>query len=418
MEAVRELKVLVVLIIIPCVSCIFTPLTVEIEGRDQIITWYFRNGFGYMEILSLLANYHNINMSLRTLHRILRQLNLGRKMRIHRCPINRILIEIRRELTGSGCNIGYREMHQRLISKGFQVDRDSVRIVLKILDPEGVELRSRHRLRRRRYVAKGPNFIWHIDGNDKLLPFGFAIHGAIDGYSRKILWLLISPTSKNPAIIANHFLQLVKRIDGVPIKIRADRGVENSRIAGIQRFLRRNHNDESAGMGSFIFGKSTSNQRIESWWSYLRRNQLTWWMNFFKDLRDQGFYDDSNPVHVESLRFCFYPILQDELYDVVYHWNHHKIRPVRTAESPSGRPDVLFFLPEEQDTRDYKQDAEYNEVVMAEQLFAGKRPTFCCKDDFAELACILIVENDLQLPRTASEAKMLYLELNNLINDF
>ena len=29
--------------------------------------------------------------------------------------------------------------------------------------------------------------MWHIDGYDKLKPFDFAIHGAIDGYSRKIL---------------------------------------------------------------------------------------------------------------------------------------------------------------------------------------------------------------------------------------
>ena len=29
---------------------------------------------------------------------------------------------------------------------------------------------------------KGSNYCWHIDGNDKLLPYGFAIHGCIDGY--------------------------------------------------------------------------------------------------------------------------------------------------------------------------------------------------------------------------------------------
>ena len=31
--------------------------------------------------------------------------------------------------------------------------------------------------------------MWHVDGYDKLKPFSFAIHSAIDGYSRKILWL-------------------------------------------------------------------------------------------------------------------------------------------------------------------------------------------------------------------------------------
>lgn len=28
----------------------------------------------------------------------------------------------------------------------------------------------------------GPNFLWHVDGYDKLKQFGFAIHGAIVGY--------------------------------------------------------------------------------------------------------------------------------------------------------------------------------------------------------------------------------------------
>jgi hypothetical protein len=39
------------------------------------------------------------------------------------------------------------------------------------LDPEGTHLRRTHRLKRRVYCAKGPNYIWHLDGYDKLKPF-------------------------------------------------------------------------------------------------------------------------------------------------------------------------------------------------------------------------------------------------------
>lgn len=28
---------------------------------------------------------------------------------------------------------------------------------------------------------QGPDFVWHLDGYDKLKPYGFAIHGCIDG---------------------------------------------------------------------------------------------------------------------------------------------------------------------------------------------------------------------------------------------
>ncbi len=82
---------------------------------------------------------------------------------------------------------------------------------------------------------QGPNFCWHIDGNDKLLPYGFAIHGCIDGYvvdfynthdtskfnlatnylynsfSRKILWLEVSSTNKNSSVIAGYYLKAVEK---------------------------------------------------------------------------------------------------------------------------------------------------------------------------------------------------------------
>ena len=34
--------------------------------------------------------------------------------------------------------------------------------------------------------------MWNLDRYDKLKPFGFPIHGAIDGYSRRILWLRVT----------------------------------------------------------------------------------------------------------------------------------------------------------------------------------------------------------------------------------
>lgn len=60
--------------------------------------------------------------------------------------------------------------------------RDTVLEGQRLLDPEGVELRRRHELRRRIYQNRGPNYAIHIDGFDKLKPYGFPIHGAIDGY--------------------------------------------------------------------------------------------------------------------------------------------------------------------------------------------------------------------------------------------
>lgn len=58
---------------------------------------------------------------------------------------------------------------------------------MSILDPAGNALRRSHRLHRRVYTNDGPNQIVHIDGYDKLKPFGLCIHGAIDGYNLVLL---------------------------------------------------------------------------------------------------------------------------------------------------------------------------------------------------------------------------------------
>lgn len=31
------------------------------------------------------------------------------------------------------------------------------------------------------YRTKGPNYAWHIDGQDKLKRYGLCVHGCIDG---------------------------------------------------------------------------------------------------------------------------------------------------------------------------------------------------------------------------------------------
>lgn len=62
--------------------------------------------------------------------------------------------------------------------------------------------------------------MWHIDGHDKLKPFGFSIHGCIDGFSRRLLWLEVASTNINAEVIAKYYLDAVKQVGGLPRKIR------------------------------------------------------------------------------------------------------------------------------------------------------------------------------------------------------
>ena len=119
-------------------------------------------------------------------------------------------------------------MHQKCWLNNIITDRETFRILLRLLDSEGVDLRSRNRLRRRVYHSRGPNYVWHIDGYDKIKPFGIAISGCIDGFSRKMLWLEAYKTNNDPKVIAGYFMDAVVTAGGCPARVRFDLRTENS----------------------------------------------------------------------------------------------------------------------------------------------------------------------------------------------
>ena len=140
--------------------------------RDGLISTYFHLKFNHVEVFPFLTLSHGIRLSFRQLKRILRNQGLFRR-RNYSNPYE-IVSAVERELCGSGSSIGYRLRHHRLRNDyDLAVDKEIVRLILKTLDPKGFERRPRRRLRRRKYYAKGPNYIWHIDGYDEVKPLGF-----------------------------------------------------------------------------------------------------------------------------------------------------------------------------------------------------------------------------------------------------
>ena len=385
--------------------------------RDSLIEGYFHLGINYTEILAFLVLCHGICLSMRQLKRILRERGLTRRSRLS--PVNEIVDVIESELQGSGRLLGYRLMHKRIgLSHSLVVDRETVRAVMKALDPEGVERRSQHRLVRRNYHAKRPNFIWHIDGYDKLKPFEFCIHGAIDGYSRCIMWLEVDHSNNNPCTIAKYFLNCVCRVGGTATVVRGDCGTENCYVAAFQRFFREGQGDTFAGDISFMYGRSVSNQRIEAWWSMLRKMETDFWINYFKDLREVGLYCDDDILHVQCLKFCYMPLLKEELYRVVELWNLHRIRPQSSNEhSPPGRPEVLYFLPELNGKVRHIHNVTLDDIELAEHVCDGQTGMDDSFQVFEELASIIMGDEGLNPPRNPDEALQLYIDLLGYIED-
>ena len=196
---------------------------------------------------------HGIVLSLRQLKRILARRQLRR--RNNTSDMDAVLQAIDTELNGSGSTVGYRALWQRLLcDHNLVIGKETVRRVLRIVDPTGVERHSRNRLRRRQYQGKGPNYVWHVDGYDKLKPFGFCIHGCIDGFSQHILLLEVRTTNNDPGVTAKYFLDYIHSIGGLPCIVRGDNGTENVNTAAIQHFFRRDANDVFAGEKSFMYG--------------------------------------------------------------------------------------------------------------------------------------------------------------------
>ena len=125
--------------------------------RNKIIENYFNIGLTPSEIALFLVSVHGIGISLRQLKRILRRLGCTRCQR--RSNLNEVVEAVEEELRGSGSLLGYRVMHQRLVNQHrLATAREVVQHVLRVFDPEGVEHRSQHRLKRQIYRCKGPNY--------------------------------------------------------------------------------------------------------------------------------------------------------------------------------------------------------------------------------------------------------------------
>ncbi|CAC5424873.1 unnamed protein product [Mytilus coruscus] len=207
---------------------------------------------------------------------------------------------------------GHKWMYNKCLLHGLKETRESIRHILKLVDPRGVEMRSKQRLIRRKYFSQGPNYCWHIDSYDKLKPYGLCINDCVDGFSRKMMWVKVGKTSSDPKVIAKYFIEAIQNAGGYPDHMRGDMGTENGTVAAMQNFLSRNERN-----GRFIH----------------------LWKKYFK--------------HSNSLGGLFYAN-NAELDETALVWNMHHIRRSR-SNLPGDRPIALYLLPELWASADYVQ---------------------------------------------------------------
>ena len=67
--------------------------------------------------------------------------------------------------------IGQRNVLGQLQAEGHIVQRERVADSLSRVDAAGVAMRWSRTIHRRTYQVPGPNALWHIDGNHKLIRY-------------------------------------------------------------------------------------------------------------------------------------------------------------------------------------------------------------------------------------------------------
>ena len=282
-----------------------------------------------------------------------------------------LMAAVREELSGSGSNIGYMRAWAHLRQTGLEVRRDDVRRAILQYDPDGVSRRKLRKLRQGKYFIAGPNYSWHFDGHDKLKLFGFSLHGCIDGFSRRLIWLEVSSSNKKAEIIGKFYSDAARELQSIPKKLKADDGTEHAIIQPIHILLRDAVRDNNS-VDSFSIVPSTHNQRIEAYWPKLQQDRIDWLQDFFRNMVDLELFNPASRVLVDCLKFCFVGVLRKELKKMAEEWNEHIISKISNG-GPSGRPDTMYFLPHLFDCQDYSDPLEDDDTRDFTRLFSGVR---------------------------------------------
>lgn len=101
-------------------------------------------------------------------------------------------------------------------------------------------------------------------------------------------------------------------------------------------------------------------------------------------------------------------LIQDELNRVALEWNLHRIRPSTNLECPSGKSDILYFLPELKGAEDYSTLIDTEEIEIAENMCATRPREKGCCPAFRELAEMIMEDERLDTPSAIDEARQLY----------
>lgn len=136
---------------------------------QEQLEYLIANGFNAVEIGRLLG------VSLSTVRRRMIEYSIDTSRRFSDIT-DENLCELIRDIKKENPRSGYRMMLGHLRARGYRVTQLRVRQMMQKEDPEGTVTRWMTTVQRRAYSVSGPNALWHIDGNHKLIRYEINIH--------------------------------------------------------------------------------------------------------------------------------------------------------------------------------------------------------------------------------------------------
>ena len=159
-----------------------------------------------------------------------------------------------------------------------------------------------------------------IDSHHKLVRWRMVTHGAIDGYSRLILYLKCTSNNRS-ATVYDLFLVAIQNFN-LPSRVRSDQGLENVDVAKHMIEIR------GSERRSMLTGSSTHNQRIERLWRDMHSSVTLLYYRLFYHLEQLDLLDPLNNLHLWALHYTYFPRINRSLTEFIHSWNNH---PIRTA---------------------------------------------------------------------------------------
>lgn len=257
--------------------------------------------------------------------------------------------------------------HLKARTPPIKVPRSRLRAAIHYVDPDGVQARKSVTIKRRQYSVPCPHYMWHIDGNHKLIKYKMVIHGGIDGFTRMVVFMNVSDNNR-AATVQSAFLHATEEFCW-PIRVRTDYGGENQLIW--QDMITKR------GARSALVGSSVHNQPIEQLWGLINDRGTSQFKSLFQEMERSGKLNVDNETDILCLHWVFIPLIQATLSELSMCLNKRRIS-TEGNKTPNQLELLYKHLKEPFENPGMQADSDTSNYGNAAASLQGPLPHVSC----------------------------------------